>query len=1427
MVSAASDDELPRGIARFWGADGQVVGCGFLIAERTLCTCSHVVASALGTDERAPAGPPLPVMVDFPLLTPSSARVRATVFQWRPVTSDGGGDIALLNLEKAVEGTIPVRFAGGTAVWDHAFRVLGFPSRTDDHGVWVDGRLRAPVGKGWTSMEARPAPGRPPIGRGYSGGPVWDTDQGGVVGMTVAAETGTGATTAYLIPAALLLGLDPSLRPSPFRGLEPFREQDAGLFFARREDSERIARAVQRQPFVPVAGASGVGKSSLVRAGVLPLLRAAGYSVTDFVGQPGAEPVGTLLAALRHQFPEARLPGELGVRLAPQTVVLIGARILDHCGPAGHVVVLDQFEETVGAEPVHARDLLDTLLIMATARHPEGRHFRVLTTLRSASLEDLAAEGGAERLSVTVQMVAPMTPSQLGEIVRRPLEAVPGVDFETGLADRIVTAAGSGPGALPLVEFALARLWENRQHGRLTHAAYCELGGVEGALAAYADQQLAEVCKGPDGPGEAAARQLFEQLTLPDGEQGYARVARAYAVLPSHLRVAAQVLAATRLLVIGRDSAGRETVALAHESLVWQWPRLRAWLDESRAFRAWQERLRLRLRDWEDGGRHPDLLLRGRELTVARTQMSARAAELDTAESAFIDRSRRHRRRTARRGRAGMALVTVLAVLAGSLVFFVRWEIGKAEQREREEAANELAVRSLDRSATDPVESAALAVLAHRTAHTEKTYRALLSAYPALSMVRSIHEGFLAGRVMALASSADGGRVALLEEDNDGGARGFVVTGLAAGKPSKQPIHGLPEGIDTVAVSDDGSRVAVAGPQGQGMVWSTATRSTLDQWSARTGDLGRVTRALDFSADGRRLLHATHANADGTCIHGVQGKYMRLDVRDTKTRRNVRLPSGLLHPDRCLNDIALPAGKRSDDQLILTSESDETRAYPYNATVRVRALGPGLERREWNKTALDSVLLGAGGRTLGVQGSTEFDGAYWDPATGTRAGTAGTYRAENLREQTGRFAGADAGFAVLWHDTENGADHVTLDPSAPSAWDDTDCSESGVNLVTPSARGGLLMHVLCGRDLLSLTVRPARSLPAVHSTAHAEFAPSGRSWAVLGSSTASALPQQRFTVSVFAGERLREQRVAPGVASNVHKIRVVHSADGRRLVVWGELGWVLYEVRATGLEPVEHHLEDPVDPDRDPVVRDVRALNGQDFLLMDKHGIRQLRGNGRMASAYAPDCGETNPHSIAYCLAVAVSPKQDGTAWLLRKDGTLTSWDPDDGGERRHTLSVGLPADGFDPRGLRFRDDGKRLAVVLRDRTALLDPATRRVESRMPTPLMSGVVAYADDGHMVFVKREEGVTNFGKIEVWSDDGTEPLADLGELWTEGAWRFDNGTLHTAGRWGSWSFPLDEDTLVVRLCRILGDYNPPRLHERVRRGSYRGTPCRVPR
>ncbi|MBD0842449.1 serine protease [Streptomyces sp. TRM68416] len=1419
MATAEPDDELARGIARFWSEDGRVTGTGFLIADRTLCTCAHVVADALGTPDTARTPPAYAVTVDFPLLTSPSPRLRATVTHWRPVADDGGGDMALLALEDPAPGTTAVRFAGGTAVWDHPFRVLGFPLRTDDHGVWVDGRLRAPVGKGWTSMEPRPSPRGPVIGQGFSGAPVWDTEQGGVVGMTVAADTGTGATTAYLIPAALLLGLDPALCPSPFRGLESFREQDASIFFARRADSERIAAALLEHPFVPVAGASGVGKSSLVRAGVLPLLRSLGHTVTDFAGQPDTDPVRTLAEALAAQFPSAAEPAR---RLGGdrETAVLLGARILEQCGTAGHVVLLDQFEETVGARPADARALLDVLLPMARATHPAGRRLRVLATLRSASLEELVTGGRAEALSGTVQMVAPMTPAQLDEVVRCPVAAVPGVDFEPGLPELLVAEAGAEPGALPLLEFTLAELWDRRRHGRLTHAAYREIGGVEGALSRYADHQLAQVCKAPDGPDEPTARRLFEQLARPVRGKEYARVARAFDQLPPELRAAAQALAATRLLVISRDSSGRETVALAHEALVRQWPTLRNWLDESRALLVRHEKLRARLREWEDGGRHDDLLLRGKELTTTTGSAALRPAELSAPEKEFIRLSRHHHRRSVRRSRTGVALVAVLALIAVTLTYFVTQAGQDADRKEREGAANELATRSLDRFSDDPVEGAALAVLAHRTEPTKQTYKALLHAYPGMAMVRSIEEGFFSGRVTALAASADGKRVVALEEDHQGDLRGYVITGLATGKPRKNRLESVPDGSDAVAVSDDGARVAAAGPEGQGKVWSAVGRRTVAEWPGGRDPGGTRSEVLDFSADGKLLLHMTAKGTDDGCIDGTPKDQLRLHFHDAEKGQAIDVPPGLLGTNGCLTGAALPSGQGKSARLIVLAEGRKADARE-PLTVRAHALDSGVQR--WKESALDAMTLGVGGRTLWTSGDQEFKGDYRNPATGERRESAPAYRQPAPSDATGRYSRTYSGSGDLWQDSRTGAEYAVLRPLAYTH-ERGACPDSPLDVMTRHGEDTPVLHVLCGRDLVSFRTRPVQHAPREEWDHLAVFAPSGRQWAVLGSSRASARDTDRITLSVLGGQRLRGRQVGSERPwSFGEPSGAVFSRDESRLAVWSDLGWALYKVRPTGLDVVRIHPDERRSPEENPLARDIRPLGNEDFLMLGAKGVQRLDRDGLLTSAHAPDCREPRVRNPLRCLAVEVSPR-DGTAWVLRRNGKITRWNPQDGSGRRTTRQLGLPPDHFDRRGMRFRDDGGHLAVLLRDAMVLIDPVTARGTRRVAVEKHGVIGAYGSDGRMVLVPPADYSAE--QVELWSEKRKEALGPLDAFWLYGAWRIVGDVLYHGNESGVWKIPLDSSVLAGTLCTVLGDHNPLARRADLPAAAHKGALCPKP-
>jgi hypothetical protein len=1404
-VTAPADDELPRGIARFRGADGRVTGCGFLIEQRTLCTCAHVVAGALGTDEADPAPPTADVTVEFPLLTPPSARLRATVTHWRPVTGDGGGDIALLTLAEPVPGTAPVRFAGGTAVWDHRFRVLGFPLRTDDHGVWVHGRLRAPVGKGWTSMEAGEMPHGPAIGQGFSGAPVWDTEQGGVVGMTVAADTGSGARTAYLIPAALLLGLEPGLCPSPFRGLEPFREEDAAVFFARHADSERIAEAVRTHAFVPVAGASGVGKSSLVRAGVLPRLRADGLTVTDFAGQPDTAPVRTLAEALAAHFPATRhLVGDLCAADADtvrrtETAVLLGARLLDGAGPRGHVILLDQFEETVGARPADARALLDVLLPMTRAVHPAGRRLHVLATLRSASLEELVAGGRAEDLSGTVQMVAPMTPAQLDEVVRRPVDTIPGVEFEPGLAELIVADGGGEPGALPLVEFALAELWERQAHGRLTHAAYREIGGVEGALSRYADHQLAQVCKAPGGPAETVARRLFERLARPVKGKEYARVARAFDQLPDELRTAAQALAATRLLVIARDSSGRETVALAHEALVRQWPTLRGWLDESRDFLTWLEKLRGRLRDWEESGRHPDLLLREQELTAARTWAAQRPGEMSAGEEEFVRLSRLHRRRLVRRGRTGVALVACLAVLAAGLSFglYSLWD--EKGENNRKAAAETLAAFAGDRTQTHPVDAALLALSARHTSDIPQVRTTMAEQGFPLSSLRSAHRILPAGTVREVAASVDGHRMVVRHEGTGLDQEVFVVADPFGEEPTAVPLPDPPLLADMVAVSDDGRRAAAASGDGTVRIWDVtrprAPRSiTPPRWKWQAQPAAGTTLALDFSPDGTRLVHAVARDSlDTPCEGDDLGKWMRV-VRVTaagvEEEKGTEPPGGLLKPDECLRQAAL---RSRGSEVTVTAEDGETS----DQTARTSG-GKTVGQGSW-------VVLGTGGRSLGTD---DGSGSHWrtQPSMSNRTNAKGLWPTsyDFHTDCSGRYVMKDTRYddrsprretvtesgPVLLQDLLTGRRHYLVLPRAVPA--DALCVVEG------KGKEVLALSAL-GQDFLTFRARQSPTSLGAY-----ELEPLNDFDYAAAPAVAAQLRQDddapyELHAFVTDADGTRHGRVSLK-SSDQFTERVVLSQDGGMLLVWRKDAWELL-----GTDKVDRLRGDESTPGRRLAIRDVQRYGNRDFLVLEESGLSVLHGeDGTVTRVPEVGCAQGPALNRRACATVISHPRGRHEVLVLRAGGRAELWRLGPGRPREADhADFSPPAEDVAVPAV-FRSDGSAVAVSTTRGVELWKPGHREPYQLTGDAELAG--PYDRSGRLVI--RSSGSAE-GRAELWDEDGRS-----GRLLTLNSrprlWDFQGDRLRGLTPVGFLDYDLGplHDGSPAHLCRLLGP-RPPDL------------------
>src|SRR5882757_6915138 len=357
-------------------ATGDVVGSGFLVGPDLVATCAHVVADAVGADPYSDTPPDVPVTLDFPLIASGAVARLGSVHRWVPIGEDGSGDVAILRLEQpGPPGAVmpPLRRVDG--LWDHPIRTFGFPAGRED-GVWATGHTRAAQGTGWIQLQG--TPGDQPIEGGYSGAPVWDDESEAVVGMAVAADRDPTITTAYLIPVQRVLGLDPELLPNPYRGMESFGEEHAEFFFGRDPELGRLRELLVHSPLVAVAGPSGSGKSSLVRAGLLARLRAEGARVVELRPRPDVPArsvlVGGVLGLVGPDWaPDRRAPevgriaGALSADGTRPAAVRELADAVAESAPQRLMLYVDQFEELADAAPRAAAELLAVLMELAAA----------------------------------------------------------------------------------------------------------------------------------------------------------------------------------------------------------------------------------------------------------------------------------------------------------------------------------------------------------------------------------------------------------------------------------------------------------------------------------------------------------------------------------------------------------------------------------------------------------------------------------------------------------------------------------------------------------------------------------------------------------------------------------------------------------------------------------------------------------------------------------------------------------------------------------------------------------------------------------------------------------------------------------------------------------------------------------------------------
>ncbi|GAA1243871.1 hypothetical protein GCM10009609_04020 [Pseudonocardia aurantiaca] len=825
-VTATRDQTIAaRVVVRVLDGAGDAVGAGFLIGPDLVATCAHVVASAQRADPYAPEPAGGDVRIDFPLLRDEDTlpAAEAEVVRWVPIGEDGTGDIAVLR----VRGPLPVGarmppLRRVDQLWDLPFRVLGFPEGMAD-GVWSTGRFRGEQGTRWFQLQT--AAGEQPIIEGFSGAPVWDEDSGAVVGMTVAADASGTTTTAYLIPIDQVLGLDPELLPCPYRGLEPFGEEHAAYFFGRDADVDLLAATVEREPLVAVAGPSGAGKSSLVRAGLLPRLRAAGTEVAELRPVPGRTVGESLVTALAPYAPtDLPLPSDADDRARVRQLAAATTTEL--------VLLVDQFEELAAADPDAAQELLELIGHLVTTDDPEPAtpRLRAVLTLRSATLDDVVVPRVAGLLGAGTVLLPPMDRAQLRDAIVAPAERAPGLSFEPGLVDRILDDAAGEPGGLPLVESLLTELWERREGGHLTLRAYDEAGGVAGVVATHAENVMAGF---PDPADAPRLKRLFTALSRSDRDGRFVRRPRQWQELAPELRPLVQRLAAGRLLVVERAPTGEQTVQLAHQALIAHWPRLRDWLTEDRDFLSWRDQLDQQRERWEAAGRDDGALLRGTALAVAQDWLPRRESDVSGPDHEYVQRSRARQRREVRRWRVVTAVLAVLALAAGALAAVAVARGNEVNAQLRLANAEILAQAALARAPNDPAAATQLALAAWRLNPENASARtALLHQYMAMSSVEGIVPAVTTEPLLGFDLSDDG-RTLLLPE----GGGIVAVSGLPLGPVHRQVLPGVSSAILRMALSDDGRWAAMIGSDGEVLLWDLATDTgpQVLSRSARTG----------------------------------------------------------------------------------------------------------------------------------------------------------------------------------------------------------------------------------------------------------------------------------------------------------------------------------------------------------------------------------------------------------------------------------------------------------------------------------------------------------------------------------------------------------------------------------------------------------------
>ena len=695
---------------------------------------------------------------------------------------------------------------------------------------------------------------------------------------------------------------------NPYKGLRAFEEADAGDFFGRADLVDEIVTRLRRDGprgrLVLVVGGSGTGKSSVVRAGLLPRVRrgdvpgSQGWFVTTML--PGSSPFKELAECLRRVA--VADPSGLADRLAEDEAGV--DRVLRRLIPGDGqlLLVVDQLEELFTlASDQDQRAFLNGVMHAVSA--PDSR-LRLVATLRADFYDrPLAFQPLGTVVSDATVTTMAMLPADLEAAIVEPAERVGG-RVERSLVAELVNAVVDEPAALPALQYTLYELAERSSTKRLELTAYRELGGVGGAIASRAERLYSSL----DDGELVAVRRMFERLVVvgTEGEPTRRRAARTeLSGLGADRSVEAVIdqWAQARLLTLDRDPRTRvPTVELAHEALLREWPRLRSWIEEDREAILALGRLREAARTWVELGRDPGSLYRGARLEITLDNAGFEPADLPEPEREFLETSKEARdlerredaeaiarqaraNRRLRWQRAAIAVALVVALVGGFIALDQRRQ---AEQERRVASARELAAAAVASIPDDSERSMLLALAA-----IEETRAHGAEALP--EAVEALHRAVTASRILLTVPDVGGG----LDWSPDGSM--FVTEGPeesgvvdirdAGTGTSIRSFQGHDDDVNDVTFSDDGSMIATSGDDGAVRVWATNTGEELLEIQPPGGRADRDVGVWgpSFSSDGTRLAAAW---PDAVRVIDVATKRTVVEIRADDPSSTALSPDG-------------------------------------------------------------------------------------------------------------------------------------------------------------------------------------------------------------------------------------------------------------------------------------------------------------------------------------------------------------------------------------------------------------------------------------------------------------------------------------------------------------------------------------------------------